>query len=398
MASRRRARRYAFQLLYSLDAQEDACRSNLKQLSVIGGDLSAPLASRLWKPLSPKEESFRKWLQDESPSAQEKAQEMERLLVSFRNNWASDGLRSLWMTLLDPEEDSDARKSYHGNDEKLALYDRLIGEGVRREHAEHLVAHPEHMRLQQGLCEHCSVPRLVSHWVVTESGMMEELLAASVSLEEQGELLQFVAEGRVMAAHLYQSYRQYLHDLRLPEEELVDEEGEPRPLLTPREQLEARGIGQSGVSEPMLMLEDDSELDHARPMEPEEIAFAERIVVGVKENIEEIDAMIRLASTAWSITRMSMVDRSILRLSTYELMKMEKEIPSLVSIDEAIRMAQHFSELGRSKQLASSTEGGHRWSKKSDRTGRTHDGARFVNGILDRIAKEIGRDDLKSRK
>ena len=53
------------------------------------------------------------------------------------------------------------------------------------------------------------------------------------------------------------------------------------------------------------------------PVEPDE--YACRIVLGVDEHREEIDALIRKYSEHWSLERMPVVDRALLRLGTYEL-------------------------------------------------------------------------------
>jgi len=77
--------------------------------------------------------------------------------------------------------------------------------------------------------------------------------------------------------------------------------------------------------------------------EPEEIAFAERIVTGVTERHEEIDGLIESASVNWRVPRMPVVDRNILRLATYELVACE-DVPASVCINEAVELAKRFGD------------------------------------------------------
>lgn len=79
---------------------------------------------------------------------------------------------------------------------------------------------------------------------------------------------------------------------------------------------------------------------------------------GTQEHLDELDAYIDAASENWALDRMPIVDRSLLRLTTYE-MKYVDDVPISVSINEAVNLAKLF--------------GG-------------EDSPRFVNGILGRIA------------
>jgi len=89
--------------------------------------------------------------------------------------------------------------------------------------------------------------------------------------------------------------------------------------------------------------------------------FAESIIYGTLDNLKEIDAVIQKAAENWVLQRMAAVDRNILRCATYELLHCE-DIPSTVTINEAIEMAKKYSMI---------------------------ESASFINGILDRIAKGI---------
>jgi N utilization substance protein B len=87
--------------------------------------------------------------------------------------------------------------------------------------------------------------------------------------------------------------------------------------------------------------------------------FAEKIVLGAIERKEDIDKVISEAAQNWEIGRMAVVDRNILRLTTYELLYRD-DIPPKVSINEAIEIAKKYSD---------------------------QDSGKFVNGILDKINK-----------
>jgi len=91
--------------------------------------------------------------------------------------------------------------------------------------------------------------------------------------------------------------------------------------------------------------------------------FAEELAKGVGKDIEEIDKRISEHATNWTLKRMAVVDRNILRLATYELL-FRSDIPPKVSINEAVDIAKKYGDANSGK---------------------------FVNGILDRIGKEAKR-------
>jgi len=87
-------------------------------------------------------------------------------------------------------------------------------------------------------------------------------------------------------------------------------------------------------------------------------SFADLLVLGFREHRDEVDETIRRASTHWRLERMARVDRNVIRMAVYELLHCE-DIPTRVSINEAIEVAKRFGDEGSPA---------------------------FVNGILDRIA------------
>ena len=99
--------------------------------------------------------------------------------------------------------------------------------------------------------------------------------------------------------------------------------------------------------------------------DPEGRAYAEEVVRGVAPRIEELDARIKGAATNWRIERMTRVDRNLLRLGTWEL-AYRADVPRAVILDEAVELAKEFG---------------------------TEDSSAFVNGVLAKIADELGRTD-----
>ena len=103
------------------------------------------------------------------------------------------------------------------------------------------------------------------------------------------------------------------------------------------------------------------------PSPTEERQFAERIVEGVLAHHKELDQLIGALATNWKVSRMPIVDRSILRAALYELLWMP-DVPAKVTVNEAIELAKEFAD---------------------DET------KRFVNGILDQVLKDDPRLDAK---
>lgn len=112
-------------------------------------------------------------------------------------------------------------------------------------------------------------------------------------------------------------------------------------------------------------LMDDEGLDDSRPPESEEVEFAQRLARGVDERRAEIDTLIEDSSTNWRLVRMPVVDRNVLRIAAFELLACS-DIPATVSINEAIELAKRYG---------------------------SGDSRAFVNGIVDRIARHLGRLD-----
>jgi len=101
-------------------------------------------------------------------------------------------------------------------------------------------------------------------------------------------------------------------------------------------------------------LEDDAPLE-----------FCLTLVSGVGSHQSEIDVVLSDISEHWTVARMPLVDRSILRMAVYEILFLD-DVPDSVSINEAVEMAK--------------TYGG-------------DDSSKFVNGVLGRLAEEHASSD-----
>ena len=69
--------------------------------------------------------------------------------------------------------------------------------------------------------------------------------------------------------------------------------------------------------------------------------YAESIVAGVVESRDEIDDLIRTQAANWRLERMPVVDRTVLRIAVYELLK-ETDVPQVVIVNEAIELAKRY--------------------------------------------------------
>lgn len=101
-----------------------------------------------------------------------------------------------------------------------------------------------------------------------------------------------------------------------------------------------------------------------QPAHDEVRNFAERLVLGVSEHRDEMDGLITGSADHWRIDRMAVVDRNVLRMALFEMVR-ERGTPAVVVIDEAIEVA---------KKYGSQESGG------------------FINGILDAVRLRMEHD------
>ncbi len=89
--------------------------------------------------------------------------------------------------------------------------------------------------------------------------------------------------------------------------------------------------------------------------------FAETLVLGALDHLEEIDGIIQSSADHWRLERMAVVDRNVLRMAIYELQHRPATPPAVV-IDEAIEVARKFG---------------------------SEESAPFINGILDAVRRRV---------
>ncbi|MEV5777928.1 transcription antitermination factor NusB [Streptomyces antimycoticus] len=109
-----------------------------------------------------------------------------------------------------------------------------------------------------------------------------------------------------------------------------------------------------------IVLADWIRLARTDGRQPPVSEYTMQLVEGYAQHIDRIDELIATYAVGWTLDRMPVVDRNILRLGAYELV-WEDETPDAVVIDEAVQLAKEFS---------------------------TDDSPAFVNGLLGRI-KEL---------
>jgi N utilization substance protein B len=95
------------------------------------------------------------------------------------------------------------------------------------------------------------------------------------------------------------------------------------------------------------------------PLPPD--AFAEDLVRGVGGHVDELDELIGRHAVDWTVDRMPVIDRMVLRIAVFELVH-RPDIPTGAVVSEAVELAKTYS---------------------------TDDSGRFVNGVLGTIATEV---------
>ncbi len=94
-------------------------------------------------------------------------------------------------------------------------------------------------------------------------------------------------------------------------------------------------------------------------LEPDELTT--RLVTGVAQHQARLDDAISAKSKGWTLQRMPVIDRNVLRLAAYELAE-RPDVPVAVVLDEAVTLAKRFS---------------------------TDDSGRFVNGLLSALVEDL---------
>lgn len=119
-----------------------------------------------------------------------------------------------------------------------------------------------------------------------------------------------------------------------------------------------------------MLLQEASGDNEAEVVVKDEIALRQYVldlVAGIWEQRSAIDALLADFLKGWQVSRLSRVDRQILRLASYEMV-FRKDIPAKVTINEAIELSKHFG---------------------------TEESGKFVNGVLGRMIQDV--EQLKAR-
>ncbi len=94
-------------------------------------------------------------------------------------------------------------------------------------------------------------------------------------------------------------------------------------------------------------------------LEPDELT--QELVRGVDSNLPRLDELIAAKAKGWTLTRMPVLDLSVMRLAVFELVE-RPHVPTAVVLNEAVELAKRYS---------------------------TDDSGRFVNGVLAAIAADV---------
>ena len=94
-------------------------------------------------------------------------------------------------------------------------------------------------------------------------------------------------------------------------------------------------------------------------LEPDELT--QELVRGVDSNLPRLDELIAAKAKGWTLTRMPVLDLSVMRLAVFELIE-RPHVPTAVVLNEAVELAKRYS---------------------------TDDSGRFVNGVLAAIAGDV---------
>jgi N utilization substance protein B len=103
----------------------------------------------------------------------------------------------------------------------------------------------------------------------------------------------------------------------------------------------------------------DRFLEQRLNRDPVLVEFATALLAGVRRHRQELDQLLADRAQNWSLRRMAVTDRNVLRLGAYEILF--TDVPARAAINEAVDLARRFG---------------------------TRQSGNFVNGILDRFLKE----------
>lgn len=112
-------------------------------------------------------------------------------------------------------------------------------------------------------------------------------------------------------------------------------------------------------------LSEENEIYAERPSRPQ-VAYLDKVVSGVANRAEELNAQIQKYSIGWDVSRISRLTRAIMQLAMFEILYVE-DVPTGVAVSEAVRLAKKYD---------------------GDDTGS------FVNGILGSFARSLEAEEV----
>ena len=130
--------------------------------------------------------------------------------------------------------------------------------------------------------------------------------------------------------------------------------------LQPSEQLIADRLQE----EYYKLLGQENDVYKDRP-DKRQVAYMHRVVAGVCDEVEKLNAEISKYSIGWDVSRISRLARSVMQLAIFEILFVE-DVPTGVAVSEAVRLAKKYD---------------------GDDTGA------FVNGILGSYARSISSEE-----
>ena len=113
-------------------------------------------------------------------------------------------------------------------------------------------------------------------------------------------------------------------------------------------------------------LSEENEVYAERPSKAQ-MAYLDKVVAGVANREEDLNAQISKYAIGWDISRISRLTRAIMQLAIFEILYVE-DVPTGVAVSEAVRLAKKYD---------------------GDDTGS------FVNGILGSFARSLTPEEVK---
>ena len=113
-------------------------------------------------------------------------------------------------------------------------------------------------------------------------------------------------------------------------------------------------------------LSEENEVYSERPSRAQ-TAYLDKVVSGVANRTEDLNAEIQKYSIGWDVSRISRLTRAIMQLAIFEILYVE-DVPTGVAVSEAVRLAKKYD---------------------GDDTGA------FVNGILGSFARSLSSEDVQ---